>query len=108
MRIDPDYADDAYNNRGMAHFELENYENAIANFTNCLIIDPNDARAYTNRGEAYGGLGNYEDAITDFTIATRIDPDYARAYYDRGTKQRSSIAIWIVGRLEGISIVLVC
>jgi tetratricopeptide (TPR) repeat protein/predicted small secreted protein len=60
------------------------YDRAIADFTQAIRLDPNNAKAYTERGDAYADKGDSERAIADYTQAIRIDPNYAWAYNNRG------------------------
>jgi tetratricopeptide (TPR) repeat protein len=84
-----------YNNRGNAYSELGNYEDAIADYTRAIRIDPDYASAYYNRGIEYKNLKNYEDAIADYTRAIRIDPDYVFAYKRRGNaKEKAGLPYW--------------
>jgi len=80
----------SYNNRGLTYSKLGNYEDAIADYTRAIRIDPDYANAYGNRGVAYNELGNYKDAIDDYTKAIRIDPDYASAYKNRGISKENA------------------
>jgi len=75
---------DDYFNRGLGHLDIGNNEDAIADFTNAIRIEPDYTEAYYKRGNGYLYLENYEDAIADYTRAIRIDPDYAIAYANRG------------------------
>ena len=88
LSLDPNYGESdgaiTYYNRGLAYDKLENYEDAISDYTRSIRIDPDYAAAYINRGAAYDKLENYENAIADYTRALRINPDYALAYYNRG------------------------
>ena len=90
-------AEDAFS-RGAACAEQGEYDQAIADFTAAIELNPHLAEAYYNRGvvfyvEAEGGYdrgvehygqGEYEHAITDFTSAIELNPQYAEAYYNRG------------------------
>jgi tetratricopeptide (TPR) repeat protein len=60
------------------------YDRAIADFTEALRLDGNNAVIYLNRGEAYAQKEDYDKAIADFTQAIRHNPNYARAYISRG------------------------
>jgi tetratricopeptide (TPR) repeat protein len=60
------------------------YDRAIADFTEALRLDGNNAVIYLNRGEAYAQKADYDKAIADFTQAIRHNPNYARAYISRG------------------------
>jgi len=90
IRINPNYAE-AYNNRGIAYFYLDdkynekNYNLATLDFTEAIRINPNYAEAYNNRGKASDYIWNPSyNAVADFTQAIRINPKYAEAYFNRG------------------------
>jgi tetratricopeptide (TPR) repeat protein len=74
----------AFFDRALLSQNREEYDNAIADYTEALRIDPNFVAAYHNRGGAYYNKGDYDRAIADYTAALRIDPDYAYAYNNRG------------------------
>ena len=59
-------------------------EQAIADYSKAIELNPDDVLAYNNRGIAYTDLGDYERAITDYYKAVELDPNYALAYYKRG------------------------
>jgi tetratricopeptide (TPR) repeat protein len=61
------------------------YGRAIADFTQAIRLDPNNANAYTERGAAYADKGDSDRAIADFTQSIRLDPNDAVAYSNRGT-----------------------
>jgi len=73
-----------YINQGVAWAEKGDFDNAIADFTKAIEINPNHAKAYNNRGLAYGGKQEYDSAISDFNKAIEINPAYAGAYNNRG------------------------
>jgi tetratricopeptide (TPR) repeat protein len=74
----------AYQNRGHARAELEDYQGAIADYTEAIRINPHYLDAYYQRGHARYDLGDYEGAIEDYTQTIQINPNYAPAYYHRG------------------------
>ena len=83
IRIDPKDAA-AYNNRGIAKDDLEQYQDAIKDYNEAIRLDLKYAAAYYNRGIAKANLKQYQDAIKDYNEAIRLDPKYAAAYYNRG------------------------
>jgi tetratricopeptide (TPR) repeat protein len=56
---------------------------AIAEFTNVLLMDPNNTDAYVNRSYAFSRLGEFEKAIDDCNKAIAIDPKHAGAFGNR-------------------------
>ncbi len=77
-----------YNNRGVAYYELSQYERAIQDYTKAIQLEPNYAMAYNNRGVAYQDLQHYERAIQDYAKAIQLEPNYAAAYNNRGVAYR--------------------
>ena len=77
-------ADDAeaYYNQGLSYGELDEYDKAIACYTEAIRINPNHAEAYYNRGYL-NELTDRHKAIADFTEVIRINPDHAKAYFNR-------------------------
>ncbi len=69
---------------GNVHYAKGEDQEAIADYTEAIRLDPDYAVAYNNRGLAYRYLGEYERAIDDCTEAIRLDPDLAIAYNNRG------------------------
>ncbi|MBF0287811.1 MAG: tetratricopeptide repeat protein [SAR324 cluster bacterium] len=76
---------DAYINRGVAYFILEQYPRAIQNFNQALQLNNEMVKAYYNRGKSYAKLHQYKKALADFTQILVLDPQFAEAYNNRGT-----------------------
>ncbi|NEQ22065.1 MAG: tetratricopeptide repeat protein, partial [Microcoleus sp. SIO2G3] len=79
----------AYYNRGLARFEQEDYQGAIADYNQALrqILRQDNqelATIYNDRGLAYLQQGNLSGATLDFSKAIRFNVNDARAYYNRG------------------------
>ena len=77
------------NDRARAFFFLENYSDAIGDYSLILQLTPNDAITYNRRGFAYLLIGSFEQAIEDFTAAIEADPDLAWAYNNRAITHRT-------------------
>ncbi len=75
---------DAYNNRGVARFNLKRYKEAIEDFDKAIELNGELAMAYQNRGNAYYELNDYENALADYGRALEVNPNYALAYVNRG------------------------
>ena len=74
--------------QGIEKIERGDYDGAIADYTQAIRLDPNNANAYGNRGIAYGEKGDYDRAIADYNQAIRLDPNDPAAYYNRGIAYR--------------------
>ena len=75
---------DEYSQRGIARFEKNDLDGAIADFTKAIEMNGNDqAYCYYFRGIAYYRKANSRQAIDDLTKAIAIKPD-ARFLDDRG------------------------
>jgi len=79
--------DNTYSDKG----ELDQ---AIADYTQALKINPEFVTAYSNRGLAYSDKGELDQAIADYTQALKINPEYVNAYNNRG------IAYYKIGELD--------
>ena len=77
-----------YNNRGAEYRKKAEYGRAVADSSEAIRLDPNNAPAYAQRGTAYYKAGQYDPAIADFGQAIRQDPQYAFALYLRGLAKR--------------------
>ena len=75
----------AYVNRGWAYDEREDYDRAIADESQTIRLDPNNASAYLYRGWAYDDTDQYDLAIADETEAIRINPKSHAIYNNRGS-----------------------
>jgi tetratricopeptide (TPR) repeat protein len=76
---------------GLAFYDEDEYDKAIAEYTEALNLYPNNAAAYCNRGESYRMKKQYDEAIQDLEKAISLDQNYQWAkdnlkgiYYDRG------------------------
>ena len=74
--------------KGAILSEKQDYDAAIAAYSEAIRLDPKYAAAYSNRGAAYGGEGQYDRAIADFSAAIRLSPEDARVYKNRGCAYR--------------------
>jgi tetratricopeptide (TPR) repeat protein len=74
--------------RGTAFSFAKKYEDAIADYTTVLNLNPKSYVAYINRGAAYSAQGNYARAIADYTAAIKLSPEFYLSYYNRGVAYR--------------------
>ena len=70
--------------RQLSKEQTQAYNRAIADFTEAIRLDENNAVAYSDRGDAYSQKGDLDKAIADYNQAIRLNPQYAWAYNDRG------------------------
>ena len=76
-------AEAAFIERGAAASAIGNYDQAIAEFSEALELDPNDARAWLGRGKARLAKRDFDRALADFDEALRLDPNEATAAVGR-------------------------
>jgi len=62
----------AYYHRGLAWGQKGNYDNAIADFTKTVEIDPVHVFAYHNRGTAWYYKGDYDRTCSDLQKACEL------------------------------------
>lgn len=60
---------------GVQHFEEQRVQEAIAEYTEAIRLDPDYAAAYFNRGQARFTLGSAQEAISDYDDAIRLSPN---------------------------------
>ena len=83
----------AYFNRSIAHFQQGRIEDALADETAAIELDPSDlnllAILHLNRSREYSYLDKADDAIAAATAAIELEPSdtrtLARAHMNRGT-----------------------
>jgi len=75
---------EAYNNRGLAFYNLERQQQAINDFSQAIRMKPQYAEAFNNRGNAYYALDQYEKAEADFNKSLQLKPKYSKAHLNRG------------------------
>jgi tetratricopeptide (TPR) repeat protein len=59
----------AFNGRGTAYGLQGRYDEAIADFTRAIFLDPGNALYYANRGVAFAQAGRRAEALSDFQHA---------------------------------------
>ena len=74
-----------FHKRGLDRARHCQYDEAIADFTEAIRLDPKDADSHTDRATVYAEIGNHDKAIAGLTEAIRLDPKLVRAYAYRGS-----------------------
>lgn len=69
-----------FNTNGDEALTKEDYQNAVALYTEAMKMDNANAIYYSNRSAAFIGLNKYEAAEDDAYVATMVDPFYALAW----------------------------
>ena len=83
IRLDSHLAE-AYNNRGVVKFELEQFSAAIEDYSQAVKLKPNYADALNNRGSAYATLGQFRQAEQDLRAALKLNDKSAAAHNNLG------------------------
>lgn len=72
-----------YFERGKKHEEMENWEEAIADYTDALEINPDYIEVHYHRGLVTHRLHNYYEAIDDYNKVIRSNPHHMSCYLKR-------------------------
>lgn len=73
-RVEASATAENYHLRGVALLAHREYDRAIADFTQSLSLQPQNAGALNNRGQCHYLRQNYAEAIRDFSAALKQDP----------------------------------
>ena len=77
-------------NRGIAHYQLKRYKEAVADYSAAIREDPTFVHAHYNRGLAYHALGDDARARSDYGRAIQLQPNHRDALYNRGLVRMES------------------
>ncbi len=70
--------------RGFSKLCIQDYSEAIDDFSESIKNSPDNSRFYTIRGFAYSLQHLMEKALEDFSYAIFLDPTNSQAYFNRG------------------------
>ncbi|MDR3470525.1 MAG: tetratricopeptide repeat protein [Devosia sp.] len=73
----------AYVNRGGTYLLEGNYDEANADYTRAIALEPAQVPAYLERASAYQATGLHELAVVDYTRAIALNPTYLGSYVGR-------------------------
>ncbi len=78
-----------YFTKGNVNIYLKKSDEAIADLSKAIELNPDFAAAYHNRGLLYQGKKQDDQAISDLTKAIEINPNFSTAYLNRGITYRN-------------------
>jgi tetratricopeptide (TPR) repeat protein len=81
---------EAHYYRGLARYQVGLYEEAIADYSRAISIQPVFPEAFLNRGLARHRLGDYQAAIEDMEQAIQLNPRDGNAYLSRDKVEADS------------------
>jgi len=82
--LKPEYAADGYNNRGISHRALKQFDLAISDYSKAVELSPKNPRFYVNRGNVSNDINKPDEALADYNRAIAVDPAFALAFSNRG------------------------
>jgi tetratricopeptide (TPR) repeat protein len=74
--------------RGNAYYAENDFVHAVADYSESIRLNPQDADGFYNRGVAYDAEKDFAHAIADYTEAIRLNPQNVRAFNNRGSAYR--------------------
>ena len=78
-KMDPAVAAETFLNSGNAFYNKADYDRALVDYNQAILLNPNLTEAYNNRGFVYFLMGDMKAAIADFEAALKLEPDYSSA-----------------------------
>jgi tetratricopeptide (TPR) repeat protein len=70
-------------NRAQILDRMKRYEDALADYTRVIEIDPNYPEYHFDRGNLLSKMGRLQEAIDNYTHAIEISPPFPEVYYNR-------------------------
>jgi tetratricopeptide (TPR) repeat protein len=75
----------ALNRRGQIKASAGRSDDALADFSSAIELDPHLWRAIHNRGVLMAQSGQFDQAFDDFNRTTELNPQFAKAYSNRAS-----------------------
>jgi tetratricopeptide (TPR) repeat protein len=69
-----------YLQRARTYIKMNEFDKALADYTEAIRLDPESTTAYNNRAVTYAKKGDFERALADYTEAIRLDPHDATVW----------------------------
>ena len=82
IRVEPEFAAEAYHNRGTIWQDLGNDAAAITDLEKTLQLDPEHLGARINLANLLAKKGEFNAAARHYQAALQLDPQHALAHYD--------------------------
>ncbi|HVN71096.1 MAG TPA: tetratricopeptide repeat protein [Desulfomonilia bacterium] len=82
------YLAETYVRRGIINEGKMEYDPAVRDFNQAILLDPYIFEAFYHRGYLFEKKGDHEQAIRDFNQAIKLNPGYVYAYISRGVAYR--------------------
>ncbi|MDH4284117.1 MAG: tetratricopeptide repeat protein [Gallionellaceae bacterium] len=73
-----------YNNRGFAHLEAEQLQEAQSDFNKAIVLNPRYPEGHLNIANMNFRQGRIEEAVQGYNKAISFRPNYSEAYLNRG------------------------
>src|SRR5574341_909644 len=80
-----------FSDRGLAYVNLQQYDDALEDFTKAITLSPGSAAYYNNRRMVHLRRQDPGQAIEDFTRAVQYDPQNAQFHGNRGLAYKSRL-----------------
>jgi TonB family protein len=84
--LDEQSKSQAFNSRGNAYYQKQDYNHAVADHTEAIRRNGYYAAAFSNRADSYWAKGSDHSAFVDCNEAIRLDPTNAELFVNRGAK----------------------
>lgn len=75
---------DFFISSGLAYGQSGKYDQAIADFTKAISIDPNNPEAYNNKGLYFSEKGIIDSSVIYLDKAIAMKPGFYQAHYNKG------------------------
>ena len=72
---------DASKDAGNEHFKAKRYPEALAAYTEAIVLQGDDATFWSNRSACYLALGDAPNALLDAEVCRRLRPDWTKGCY---------------------------
>ena len=70
--------------RGDIYTDLQDYDEAAANYTKAIRLCPDDSRCYDDRADLYYQIGKYDLSDKDYDKMIELDPNDSQGYMGKG------------------------